>query len=583
MTQDEALTILKTGANVFLTGEPGSGKTYTINEYVAYLRDHGVEPAITASTGIAATHVGGTTIHSWSGIGVRKQLTDYYLDQIAQNERTVRRIQNARVLIIDEVSMLSADVLAMVEAVCRSVRRSSKAFGGLQVVLVGDFFQLPPIVKREESAQMSFDDTGSPEMGGAVFAYQSSVWNTINPIVCYLSEQHRQEDADFLRMLSALRSGSVDREHRALLEGRRINEDSIELENTTRLFPHNVNVDRVNDAALAKLSGASRVFTMQGYGAPPLIEALRRNCLSPERLELKTGAKVMFTRNHLEGRYVNGTTGEVTQFRRSDGTPVVRTREGRTVEAEVAEWSIENDGKKAARVLQVPLRLAWAITVHKSQGMSLDSAVIDLSGAFEYGQGYVALSRVRSLEGLHLLGLNERALQVHPDIRAHDAEFREQSDAAVEAFMALPPREIEVMHENFIRACGGTVDGGVKRGAKGRAGRSPARPTAAPKTHPCLETLAFIREGGTIEEAAKKQNKTVGTIFKHLEDLRTEGLLNLRDVAHLKDGTEDGIEEIHHAMEKVGHEKLTPIFERLGGTYTYDTIRLARLLFEIKE
>ena len=150
MKQAEALAILKTGANVFLTGEPGSGKTHTINQYVAYLRSCGIEPAITASTGIAATHIGGYTIHSWSGIGVRRDLTNYDLDRIGQNRNVVRRVGNARILIIDEVSMLSAQTLAMVDAVCRELRRSGQPFGGLQTVLVGDFFQLPPVNRRNE-------------------------------------------------------------------------------------------------------------------------------------------------------------------------------------------------------------------------------------------------------------------------------------------------------------------------------------------------------------------------------------------------------------------------------------------------
>src|SRR6185503_6959245 len=144
MTQAEALAILKTGANVFLTGEPGSGKTHTVNEYVAYLRAHNIEPAITASTGIAATLIKGMTIHSWSGIGIKERLSNYDLDKIASNEKAAKRIMHAQVLIIDEVSMLSASVFDMVEAVCRVVRRNSRPFGGLQVVLVGDFFQLPP-------------------------------------------------------------------------------------------------------------------------------------------------------------------------------------------------------------------------------------------------------------------------------------------------------------------------------------------------------------------------------------------------------------------------------------------------------
>src|SRR3989344_6924915 len=153
MTQEIALAILKTGANIFLTGEPGSGKSHTVNEYVSYLRSHAIEPSITASTGIAATHVGGMTIHSWSGIGIKKILDDYELDKITSLEYVAKRIRSSRILIIDEVSMLLPHMRDMVDAVCRTVKQSPKAFGGLQMIFVGYFFQLPPVVRREHHAR----------------------------------------------------------------------------------------------------------------------------------------------------------------------------------------------------------------------------------------------------------------------------------------------------------------------------------------------------------------------------------------------------------------------------------------------
>ena len=195
MTQEQALAILKTGANVFLTGEPGSGKTHTINQYVTYLRSAGIEPAITASTGIAATHIGGYTIHSWSGIGIRRELTTYDLDHIGQNKNVVRRVGSTRILIIDEVSMLSAETLSMVDAVCRELRRTEEPFGGLQVILVGDFFQLPPISRRE--AQEKIQESFVSDESHAEFAWVSPAWSSLNPFICYLSEQHRQEDSLF--------------------------------------------------------------------------------------------------------------------------------------------------------------------------------------------------------------------------------------------------------------------------------------------------------------------------------------------------------------------------------------------------
>src|SRR3989344_5343027 len=223
MLQSTALKILQTGVNVFLTGEPGSGKTHTVNAYVQWLRERGIEPAITASTGIAATHIHGMTIHSWSGIGIKQDLNAYDLDKIAQNERVVRRVRDARILIIDEVSMLSAKTLAIAEAVCREIRQRQVPFGGLQVVLVGDFFQLPPVVRRKENQetepQISFE-TGEVE-DPSDFAFSSRVWKEVNPLVCYLSEQHRQEDPAFLDLLSGIRRGIFSAAHRTLLNTRR--------------------------------------------------------------------------------------------------------------------------------------------------------------------------------------------------------------------------------------------------------------------------------------------------------------------------------------------------------------------------
>ena len=439
MTQNEALAILKTGLNVFLTGEPGSGKTHTINQYVAWLRERGVEPAVTASTGIAATHINGMTIHSWSGIGIKRDMTDYDIELIHSREKTAKRIVSAKVLIIDEISMLDAATLGSVDRVLRTLRRrtlqAEQPFGGLQVIFVGDFFQLPPVSKNEQ----------------AKFAFESSAWKEANPVICYLSEQHRQEDGDFLDLLTAMRRGTFGAPHRTRLNSRVgiLSKQTI----ATRLYTHNENVDRINKESLGKIEGSTKVFHMTTRGAQRLVESLKAQCLSPEVLELKEGASVMFTRNNFDEGYVNGTLGTVTSFT-SLGVPVVQTRGGDVITAEPAEWAIQDGNKILARVSQVPLRLAWAITVHKSQGMSLDAAIIDLSQAFEFGQGYVAISRVRTLSGLFLEGFNERALELHPKVAAADRHFRAYSDAARKKFAALAESEKEKLGKNFLRAIG---------------------------------------------------------------------------------------------------------------------------------
>lgn len=459
MTQSQALVILKTGANVFLTGEPGSGKTHTINEYAEFLRSRGIEPAITASTGIAATHLNGMTIHSWSGIGIKSRLTKYELDDITSKEHVVKRVRNARVLIIDEVSMLSAETLGMIDAVCRAVKENPQPFGGLQTILVGDFFQLPPVVKTDLIKQ---NQTTLIEDFSSRFAYDSPVWQRANFITCYLTEQYRQDDCAYLSILAAIRRNLFNNEHLRHLETRKIASQAAPAD-APKLFSHNVDVDRVNGEILAKLPNRPRVFDMLAHGPRGLVAIMKKGCLSPESLCLKTGAAVMFTKNNLKEGFVNGTLGVVLGFDKMDNSPVVKTRSGRRIKVEPMDWTVEENGYVRARLTQRPLRLAWAITVHKSQGISLDEAVMDLSQVFEFGQGYVALSRVRRLSGLHLLGWNERAFQVHPEVLAKDEIFRAASDSAKVAFAKLAGLELEKLHRDFLVACGGkfnTMDSG---------------------------------------------------------------------------------------------------------------------------
>ena len=550
MTQSEALTVLQTGANVFLTGEPGSGKTHTVNAYVAWLRSHGIEPAITASTGIAATHVGGMTIHSWSGIGINERMTPELLDAIASKEHVAKRLQKAKVLIIDEVSMLSGEVLAMVDAVLKEVRHSELPMGGIQTVLVGDFFQLPPVSRTTVG-----------------FAFQSVAWKTLNPIVCYLTEQHRQEDSVFLNVLAAIRSGEWDHTHVSVITSREAELDEVDDE-TPRLFTHNADVDRINNEKLESLSSRQHTFAMSTTGPSVLTDALKRGCLSPESLALKEGAIVMCTKNNPAVGYVNGTLGNVIGYEVGTDYPIIETRDGRELVIAPVDWAVEENGKVRAKLAQVPLRLAWAITVHKSQGMSMDAAAMDLSRAFEYGQGYVALSRVRSLDGLRLLGWSEQAMQVHPEVLSIDRSFKEQSEAARRAFEALDVAgELMDMQERFIRASGGTKDAlapGTSR---------------APKKSTYDETLSLVKEGKSLGDIVAKRSLTFGTICDHLEKLREGGLVTSEEIdALLPDTLRDALPKIATAFGAVGEAKLAPAFAKLKGKYSYDELKLARLV-----
>lgn len=463
MTQKEALNILKTGVNVFLTGEPGSGKTHTINEYINYLKDNEIDVAITASTGIAATHIGGVTIHSWSGIGIKNKLDRYDLDKIASNEYVSKRIRRTKVLVIDEISMLSSDTLSMVEAVCREVKQNPEAFGGIQVVFVGDFFQLPPVFKQE--IEKNIQKTLIEDENISIFACDSRAWINAKPVVCYITEQYRQDDSDFLEILSAIRTDCFEEAHFEKILSRKIKKTNFP-KNVPKLFSHNINVDFVNTETLSKIENETEKFTMIGEGHDALVKVLQKGCLSPEILLLKIGAEVMFTKNNQKEGYVNGTLGVVVDFSKTSKFPIVKTRNGRRIEVEPMEWVIEENGKIKAKIIQIPLRLAWAITVHKSQGMSMDSAIMDLSEVFEYGQGYVALSRVRRLSGLYIIGTSPKAFKVHPDILLKDEIFKKESKDAEKIFGEVSSEKLKKMHNNFII----TMKGKVKINRKTKKG-----------------------------------------------------------------------------------------------------------------
>jgi hypothetical protein len=474
----------------------------------------------------------------------------------------VNRVSNARILIIDEVSMLSAQTLSMVDAVCREIRHRSEPFGGLQVVLVGDFFQLPPVSRRDEEQNIAglFESDESQTQ----FAFSSPAWKALNPFVCYLSEQHRQEDASFLEFLSAVRSGDVNESHLKLLRTRYAKHSK---DGVTELYSHNLDVNRINDTELGKLTSDEKVFEMESSGAEKIVAALKRGCLSPETLALKVGARVMFTKNDIERKFVNGTLATVVGFEKGSDFPIVETRGGRSLVAKPEEWHVEDGGRVLARITQIPLRLAWAITVHKSQGMSLDAAHMDLSDTFEYGQGYVALSRVRTLAGLSLAGLNKRALEIHPEISARDESFRELSRLVKGTFLKMPPNELEEMHVNFIRACGGS------KLPTGKAFRKPEKISTYDKTRELL--LKKLSP----EEVAKERKVSEETILSHLEKLCAEKkIVPSRDLAHLKICNSKTMAKVRVAIQEIGGEFLKPIFEHLGGEVPYETIRLARIL-----
>jgi len=413
MKQKEALKILEAGHNVLLTGPAGSGKTFLLNKYVAILKQKNIGVAVTASTGIAATHIGGRTIHSWAGIGIKDQLSSREIQTLTRRAYLKKQFEKTTVLIIDEISMLHAHRLDMVDAVCQAFKKNPLPFGGLQVIMSGDFFQLPPI---------------SAGAGEAEFVYKSKVWSEMDLRICYLDEQHRQNDKKIITILKSLRQNTVNPKIVKLLTSR-MNQLPITKLRPVRLFTHNIDVDFINNAELEKISGPAISYQMSGEGEKKLLASLKKNCLAPEELTLKKGALVMFVKNKFkdeEAVYINGSVGTVIDFNK-DNFPLVRLNSGAEILVMPDSWTIDDDHKIIAKITQIPLRLAWAITIHKSQGMTLEAAEIDLSRSFGYGMGYVALSRLKSLEGLYLLGINDLAYRVDPLVSAYDEKLLSQS------------------------------------------------------------------------------------------------------------------------------------------------------------
>lgn len=433
MTQSTALEVLKLGKNVFLTGAPGAGKTYLLNQYIAWLNANNVHVAVTAYTGIAASHLNGRTLHSWAGLPRGLMASEgEERTRIRNNKHLMARIQNTKVLIIDEISMLHPEEFDRVNFICQTARGSHEPFGGLQLICCGDFFQIPPVKQVNDQ-----------------FVLDCAAWKNADMQVCYLHEQHRQGDKALLQILSEIREGRVSANTIKLLESRR----DIKVASTVgvaQLYTHRDDVQDINMAELRKLKGDIIYYDVLAKGEPKSVEIMKRE-YEVDRLGLTIGAHVMFTRNNPGAGYVNGTLGQVVEFVNMDmeAAPVVQTFDGRKIVATREEWDLVENGKTVS-IKQFPLKLAWAITIHKSQGMTLDAAIIDLGRAFAPGMGYVALSRVRALQNISLINFNKMSLQVSERIKLLDKEFSASSTKSEEYLNSLTAAERKQMEDEFM-------------------------------------------------------------------------------------------------------------------------------------
>ncbi len=567
MKQEKALAILKSGKNIFLTGSAGTGKTYVLNQYINYLKARKVPVAITASTGIAATHMNGQTIHSWAGIGVKEHLTTGDLRNMSQKKYLKKNLENAEVLIIDEISMLHKRQLTMVNRVLQHFKNNYQPFGGVQLVLAGDFFQLPPVSKNEE-------------INRDKFAFMSESWVDAGLTICYLTDQFRQSDNELNIILNEIRSGDVSNQSKAILYEAQHNKLG---PSPTKLYSHNIDVDNINNEHLLELNSDLFTFKAKKKGNENLVKLLEKSVLAPSDLQLKIGAKVMFVKNNYEKGYVNGTQGVVVDFlegeEKEELTPLVKTVAGRVIAVEPEKWSFDNEkGASMASLTQIPLRLGWAITIHKSQGMTLDAAEIDLSKTFEKGQGYVALSRLKDLEGMLLLGFNEIALQVDSLALKADKRFQELS---VEADQKLSITDLEKTFKKFILKCGGNINEAAIRLNENRLIRKQQKKDGK-DTYQLTKEL--IDKEFSLDKIASQRALTKGTVIGHLNVLKKKYPdINInqykpdqKTIVKVKYAVESLEKENPASLkDKKGNYKLQSLHQFLNGKISYDDLKLA--------
>ncbi len=569
MNQTTALNILKTGKNVFITGSAGTGKTYLLNQYIQYLKERRIYPTIVAPTGIAASHLKGQTIHSFFALGIRDTVVDNgYVAFLMEKSYLKTRFAKLQVLIIDEVSMVSPEIFSSMDKILRAFKNSPEPFGGVQVVISGDFFQLPPVSKEFKEKR---------------FAWQSPAWRELDLKSCYLQEKFRQDDDKLIKILDEIRTGEVSAEAHTLLDACFERKLSSEFK-ATKLYTHNVDVDRINLEELAKLRGKPQLFKYSSKGAAKNVEKIFKTSLVLEELTLKKEAVVLFIKNNPEKGYINGTTGVVLGF--EGDIPVVQTSTGQKIRVLAEDWTIENDkGESVATVSQIPLRLAWAITIHKSQGMTLDSAEIDLSKTFEVGQGYVALSRIKNIEGLRLMGFNEMALRVDPLILRIDEPIKKASLKASQEIADYSEEQLDKSHSNYIKYLGGlTSFVQIEEERKLiRAGKVSKMKDDTP-TH--MKTKALIESCSSLKEIAKSRGLTEGTIINHLTKVKEEdSSIDLRKFQPKMEHFEE-IEEAVFALKRKntpedfsedGRLRLKPLYDLLDGAVGYDELRMAML------
>lgn len=401
--QQKALNSFIERKSVFLTGSAGTGKTSIIKYFVKnYSKYRNI--SITSTTGTSALLIKGVTLHSFLGIGLGNSSVQQMVEKICGYHWLRKRWLKLECLIIDEISMLDPVLFDKLEEVARVVRDNNIVFGGIQLILSGDFCQLPCV-------------------GTDKFCFEAKTWNKVIDETIYLTEIIRQHNTDFQNVLNNVRIGNITENVKEILQsrvGKKLTNDfGIK---PTKLYCTNRDVDRINNEELDKLAEDDREFFVYNmkvkfYGnisnKNEEFRKFKKYCIAAENLELCVGAQVMLIKNlEMKSGLANGSRGVITEF--IGERPSVKFLNGESRVIDFHVWDIVKNGKKILCAKQIPLKVAYAISIHKSQGTSLDLVEMDLSDVFEYGQAYVALSRAINLSGLSIINIDYDRIQAHP-------------------------------------------------------------------------------------------------------------------------------------------------------------------------
>jgi len=401
--QKKALQLLEGNGNIFLTGAAGSGKSTLLKEFIKS-KDLKKCPLL-ASTGVSAVLIGGRTFHSFFGLGILEGGVEKTVERASKNKRVKQRLKKIEAFIIDEISMLSGDTLRAAECIARNCRDNQSPWGGVRVIAVGDFSQLPPV-------QVYIKEKN--------WAFLNEVWfdSEFKPVV--LEKIHRTRDLKFIEILNEIRIGNVTPEVNEFMK-KKLTKKQVSF-NGTRLFARRKSVEEYNLKQLSNIDGSMHAFETNYYGAAKSIEQLKKYSPIPGMIYLKEGALVMLRQNDPKQRWVNGSLGNIVKI--NDKKLMIELKTGRTVDIEKAEFTLLNaEGDSQAVAVNFPVSLAYAITIHKAQGITLDQVSIDLKDFWEPGQAYVALSRVKSSKGLFLESWDPRAVIADSKVKMFHREL----------------------------------------------------------------------------------------------------------------------------------------------------------------